>query len=173
MPQKGGSLKIKLIVIAVITMVAILGVAGLVLANSSNDSQGTSTLTPSPVNVDWNFLAGLVEVNAASFQPVISESQAISTVRDVVREWFYPKPEDLPTTATLATFTGECQDALHTKVQDLPVWVVVIKGIPDIGHGTGSEQEQEKISKPGTCQVNAAIDAYTGVLIYGVTSGKD
>jgi hypothetical protein len=107
----------------------------------------------------------------ASFQPSISENQAISTVRDIVRQYYYPNPEDLPTTATLATFTGECQNELHTKVQDLPVWVVVIKGLPDMSAGGAAHGPDYSYAKK-SWQENVAIDAHTGAVIYGILSGK-
>ncbi len=162
-------MKTKLFIMAVIMMIVIGSVAGLAAANSSDNSQTTPLPTPA-VDLSQCFPAFLaVAAKPASFQPSISESQAISTVRDLVRKYYYPQPEELSTFTALATFTGEIQNKDHTKVQDLPVWVVVLKGLPN---GPILPYEPD-IPAPAasTGQVNVAIDASTGVIIYGVITG--
>jgi len=105
---------------AVILAITIGSMACLDTANSSDDSQ--TALSPTPA-IDFSHCCPFsnVVLTPASFQPSISESQAISTVRDIVQKWYYPQPEDLPTFTAQATFTGEIQNKDHTKVQDLPV----------------------------------------------------
>ena len=162
-------MKTKLFIMAVIVMIAIGSVVGLAVANGSDNSQSTPSPTPA-VDLSQCFPAFLgVAAKPASFQPSISESQAISTLRDVVRKYYYPRPEELPAFTALATFTGEIQDGRGTKVQDLPVWVVVLKDLPD---GPIFPYEPD-LPPPAwtTAEVRAAIDASTGMIIYGCIGG--
>lgn len=161
----------KLIFAACIIGMAVMG--GLFGAMSLGKAGGETV--PSTVDIGQAFPPGVVEIKAASFQPAVTEKEAISTVREMLRDSFgIANPEALPTEATIALFSGPAQYGHGEYVQDVPVWIVVVKEVPFgvSGGPRGTGDSPPEGGKVGLPQYNVAIDADTGVVVHGVMSGK-
>ena len=146
--------------------IALVTVGGAVLATAGDHELSSTALT------DY-FPAGVAEAKPASFKPAISKDRAISTVRNMLRDHFgVTTPETLPTSAILATFSGQAHDGRGT-VDNVPVWVVVVKDLPFSASGgpRGAGEVPSRTGK-GKPQFAVAIDASTGVAVHSVVSGK-
>ena len=148
--------------------IALVTVGGAALANAGDHGPSSTALT------DY-FPAGVAEAKPASFEPAISKDRAISTVRNMLRDHFgVTTPETLPTSAILATFSGQAHDGRGT-VNDVPVWVVVVRDLPSSTSPSGGPRgagESPSRTRKGRPQFTVAIDASTGVVVHSVVSGK-
>ncbi len=155
--------------VAIAVAIALVTVGGVALANAGDHEPSSAQAT----DLIDGFPAGVAAAKPASFEPAIGEDQAISTVRNMLRDHFgVTAPETLPTSATLATFSAQAHDGRGT-VHDVPVWVVVVEDLPfSTSGGPRGTGESPSLTRKGKPQFTVAIDASTGVVVHSVVSGK-
>ena len=147
----------------------ILSAAVLVGVPQVGSTQSAMPTPPAAADIGQLFPAGKVVIKPASFQPAVSEDEAIGIARDILRRSFrIASPESLPTSAMIALFTGEVQDGRRQVAEDVPVWIVVIEQVPTMS----ASIPQGSNVRSGPPQLNVAIDAQTGAVVHGVISGK-
>ncbi|MBM3132244.1 MAG: hypothetical protein FJZ95_04325 [Chloroflexi bacterium] len=159
-----------MLIAIVVTVAVVLAAFGMVVALEGSDNQPTAVAS----DFAGCFPSAKVQLTPASFAPAVAKDRAISIANEVLAQSFgVPNPEALPSTATLALFSGETHDG-RGDVSDLPVWVVVVRDIPFAPHSVGPRGASETPStlRSVAPQFNIAIDASTGAIVHSVISGK-
>ena len=117
------------------------------------------------------------QITYSSFAPIITESEAIATARNLLSNGFHIPTDNLQVEATVALFSGYLAPTdSHPKdrvVSNVPAWIVVIKNVPLGFPGSGPPEQGDNFTIVETeTQYDVAIDATTGALLNAGLNGK-
>lgn len=116
-----------------------------------------------------------VTINApTNHDPKVSQDEAVGIVRQLLAQNFHiSESESAVTKAALGTFTGAARGRTgieDRQVQNVSAWFIVV-ALPQQGR---FQPSSGPVYGPGVNppQFNAAVDATTGELLYGIIAGK-
>jgi hypothetical protein len=116
------------------------------------------------------------QITYASFAPIITESEAIATAKNLLTNGFHVPTDNLKVETTVALFSGQLEKESNPAdrvVSNVPAWIMVIKDVPiGLSVGPPPDPDQLFVVKLHT-QWNVAIDARTGELLYDQLASKE
>lgn len=169
-------MKIKMAVIFICVMIIVNGIFfGIVSCGKSTASSISQIETSTDIGANFpDNTNDEVKIKNASFAPKITRNEAITIARNHLQAGINYDTQNLPAEATVAFFSGHLQQKDRPLVNDVPVWIVVIKEVPFKGSAGPfpTPPNNPNFSFTAISQVSLAIDATTAQVLYGVNSSK-
>jgi hypothetical protein len=164
-------MKLKIIIFIFSIIIIATGTTYGILTLGTNSSAASPTIVNS-TDIGSQYDPNEVQFKYVSFAPAIPRNQAIATAKEWLSVNFVVDTDNLPADSSVALYSGPVRppnvSPTGETVKDLPVWVVVIRDVPQIGSGGPPSTRKFKIAT----QANVTLDASTGKIIYGHITGK-